>query len=222
MTRKPVAKLTIHDVAGLVICKEAELNTRITEQFSRQFSDPAVEELPAFAGRPSRLADPITADEVKGAIDKLNSSRASRHDDLPAELLKYTAGSLAHTSFTINRDSDAEVTRPTLSSDTVGYVPKHSVSASVDFLGIDLSRTFDTTHRDKLLYILHTFLGESELRINRFLLAAISLESCLSTGDCHEFTTTIGKPQGDSLSPVLLTDYLGRMENDTQARIASW
>ncbi|KAI0239937.1 hypothetical protein LSAT2_009336, partial [Lamellibrachia satsuma] len=77
MTRKPVAKLTIHDVVGRVICNAAELNTRVTEHFSRQFSDPAVEELPAFVGRPSRLADPITADEVKRAIGKLNSGRVS-------------------------------------------------------------------------------------------------------------------------------------------------
>ena len=68
MTRKPDAKLTIHDAAGRVICNAAELDARITEHFSRQFSDTSVEELPAFIGRPSRLADPITADVVKRAI----------------------------------------------------------------------------------------------------------------------------------------------------------
>lgn len=76
MTRKPAVKLTIHDDAGRVICNTAELNARVTEHFSRQFSDEAIEELPAFTGRPSRLADPITTKEVKRAIGKLNSGRA--------------------------------------------------------------------------------------------------------------------------------------------------
>ena len=79
---------------------------------------------------------------------------------------------------------------------------------SIEFLGIDLSRAFDTIRRDKLLDTLQTFLGESELRMIRFLLAATSLEPRLSTGDCHSFATSIGTPQGDSLSPVLFIVYL--------------
>ena len=39
----------------------------------------------------------------------------------------------------------------------------------------------------------------------RFLLAATSLEPRLSTGDCHAFASTVGTPQGDSLSPVLFS-----------------
>ena len=78
---------------------------------------------------------------------------------------------------------------------------RHRVT--VEFLGIDLSRAFDTIRRDKLLDTLQTFLGESELRMIRFLLADTSLQPRLSTGDCLAFATTIGTPQGDSLSPVL-------------------
>ena len=104
-TRKPVTRLTIHDATGRVICDAAELNMWVTEHFSRQFSDPAVEELSAFVGRPPRLADPITTDEVKRAIGKLNSGRASGHDDLPVELLKCTAGLLAHMIASIFSDA---------------------------------------------------------------------------------------------------------------------
>ena len=78
---------------------------------------------------------------------------------------------------------------------------------SIEYLGIDLSR-FDTIRRDKLLDILRTFLGESEMRMIRLLLADTSLEPRLSTGECHAFATYIGTPQGDSLSPVLFTVYL--------------
>ena len=71
-----------------------------------------------------------------------------------------------------------------------------------EFIGIDLSRAFDTIRRDKLLEVLQSFLDEHEIRMIRFLLAATSLEPRLSTGDCHAFASTIGTPKGDSLSPV--------------------
>ena len=79
---------------------------------------------------------------------------------------------------------------------------------TIEFLCIDLSRAFDTIRRDKLLEVLQSFLDEPKLRMTRFLLlAATSLEPRLSTGDCHAFASTIGTPQGDSLSPVLFTVY---------------
>ncbi len=78
---------------------------------------------------------------------------------------------------------------------------RHSIT--IEFLCIDLSRAFDTIRRDKLLEVLQSFLDEPELRMIRFLLAATSLEPRLSTGDCHAFASTIGTPEGDSLSPAL-------------------
>ena len=79
---------------------------------------------------------------------------------------------------------------------------------TIECLCIDLSRAFDTIRRDKLLDVLHSFIDEPELRMIRFLLAATSNEPRLSTGDSHAFASTIGTPQGDSLSPVLFTFYL--------------
>ena len=93
--RKQITNLTIHDDAGRVICNAAELNSRNTEHFGRQFSDPALKGLPTFVGRSSRF--PITEDEIKRAIGKFNDSRASGHDDIPTELMKCTAGLLACT-----------------------------------------------------------------------------------------------------------------------------
>ena len=90
---------------------------------------------------------------------------------------------------------------------------------SIKLLGIDLSRAFDTIRRDKLLDILQTFLGESEMRIIRLLLADTSLEPRLSTGECHAFATSIGTPQGDSLSPVLFTVYLEAALRDLRSRL---
>ena len=82
MTRKPVAKLTIHDNSGRTICNAAEINARVTEHFSSQFSDPSVDGLNAFTETLSRLTHRITPAEIKRAIGKLNSGRASGHDDM--------------------------------------------------------------------------------------------------------------------------------------------
>ena len=90
---------------------------------------------------------------------------------------------------------------------------------TIEFLCIDLSRAFDTIRRDKLLEVLQSFLDEPELRMIRFLLAATSLEPRLSTGDCHAFASTVGTPQGDSLSPVLFTVYLEAALRDLRSRL---
>ena len=91
MSRTPAGKVRIHDDAGRVICVAHELNERITDQFSRLFNDPAVTGLTVFTGEPTPLTDPITAAEVTRAINKLNSGRASGHDNIPADLLKTTS-----------------------------------------------------------------------------------------------------------------------------------
>ena len=72
----------------------------------------------------------------------------------------------------------------------------------IKFIGINLSRAFDTIRRNKQLYLLSTFIDESERQMILFLPADTSLELRLSTGECQAFVTTIGKPQGDTLSGV--------------------
>ena len=288
MTRKPVAKLTIHDNSGrtIILCNAAELNARVTEHFSSQFSDPSVDGLNAFPETLSRLTHRITPAEINQAIGKLNSGRASGHDDIPAELFKCSADLLAQPIDNIFNDALEHheplglgkgvliliqkpgkpkgpltsvrpivlltTLRKTLSLVVLSRIapkvddylsPSQSgfrrgrstadvlfgyrwLSAkaqrqrvSIEFLGIDLSRAFDTIRRDKLLDTLQTFLGESEMRMIRLLLADTSLEPRLSTGDCHAFATSIGTPQGDSLSPVLFTVYLEAALRDLRSRL---
>ena len=45
MTRRPATQLTFHDDAGRIISNSAEINTRVTDHFSRQFTDPTVDGL---------------------------------------------------------------------------------------------------------------------------------------------------------------------------------
>ena len=68
MTRKPLAKLTIHDNSGRTICNAAELNARVTEHFRSQFSDPSVDGLNAFPETLSRLTHRMTPAEINQAI----------------------------------------------------------------------------------------------------------------------------------------------------------
>ena len=42
-----------------------------------------------FIGIPKKLNKPITDEEVKKAIDKLNNNRVAGPDRIPAELIKY-------------------------------------------------------------------------------------------------------------------------------------
>ena len=235
MTRRPATQLTFHDDAGRIITNSAEFNTRVTEHFSRQFTDPAVDGLDAFTGEPSQLTRPIPPEEVTLSIGKLNPGRASGHDDIPAEFIKCSAELFSHTIANIFNDalqhhelldigkgvlilvqkpgkpsgplpsvrpivllfglrktqslivlsriapkvdeylssSQSGFRRERNTADVVfGYrwicakAQRHRVT--VEFLGIDLSRAFDTIRRDKLLDTLQTFLAESELRMIRF------------------------------------------------------
>ena len=242
--------------------------------------------LDAFTGEPSQLTRPITPEEVTLAIGKLNTGRASGHDDIPAEFLKCSAELLSHTIANIFNDALQHhelldigkgvlilvqkpgkptgpltslrpivllsVLRKTLSlivlsriapkvdeylsSSQSGFRRGRSTAdvvfgyrwlcakaqrqrVTVEFLGIDLSRAFDTIRRDKLLDTLQTFVDESELRMIQFVLADTSLQPRLSTGDCLAFTMTIGTPQGDSLSPVLFTVYLEAALRDLRSRL---
>ncbi|KAI8479584.1 hypothetical protein Bbelb_426750 [Branchiostoma belcheri] len=76
-------------------------------------------------------------------------------------------------------------------------------------MGIDMSRAFDTIKRSKVLDVLdQAGCNEDELRLVRLLLAGTKLQVRVGLTYSADFETTIGSPQGDSLSPVLFTCYL--------------
>jgi len=76
-------------------------------------------------------------------------------------------------------------------------------------MGIDMSRAFDTIKRSKILHVLQEAgCVNDDLRLVRLLLADTKLRVRIKTVHSAEFETSLGSPQGDSLSPVLFTCYL--------------
>ena len=76
-------------------------------------------------------------------------------------------------------------------------------------MGIDMSKAFETIRRTKVLEVLQQAnCNEDELRLVRLLLANTNLKVCVKKVYSDEFQTSIGSPQGESLSPVLFTCYL--------------
>ena len=72
-----------------------------------------------------------------------------------------------------------------------------------------MSAAFDTIDRATLLNILETIIEEDELRLVRFLLSNTYLNIRIGgTKEEKKFTSNIGTPQGDSLSPILFVVYL--------------
>ncbi|GFR74767.1 endonuclease-reverse transcriptase [Elysia marginata] len=72
-----------------------------------------------------------------------------------------------------------------------------------------MSAAFDTIDRTLLLKTLREIINEDELRIVHFLLSKTTLDVKINgTSTTQLFTTNVGTPQGDSLSPVLFIVYL--------------
>ena len=76
-------------------------------------------------------------------------------------------------------------------------------------MGIDMSHAFDTINREKILDALSLAGCETDdLRLAHIFLAGSNITVCMKSSWSAWFETTIGSPQGDSLSPLLFTCYL--------------
>ena len=72
-----------------------------------------------------------------------------------------------------------------------------------------MSAAFDTIDRAILLNIHETIIEEDELRLVRILISNTCLNIRIGgTKEEKKFTSNIGTPQGDNLSPILFVVYL--------------
>jgi len=75
-------------------------------------------------------------------------------------------------------------------------------------LGIDMSRAFDTIDRTRLMDVMRRIVKLDELVMIHHLLFNTAIQVRLGNSTSTSFVSTIGTPQGDSLSPVLFVCYL--------------
>ena len=83
-----------------------------------------------------------------------------------------------------------------------------------------MTAAFDTIDRQKLLDITERLVDEDENRLIRYLLSDTTME--LKTQDTNlteKFSTNIGTPQGDGLSPILFIIYLENALKDVRKEI---
>ena len=72
-----------------------------------------------------------------------------------------------------------------------------------------MSAAFDTINRHHLLDIVKSIVNEDEHRLLQFLLSGTVIDTRKNdTSTSKLFTSNVGTPQGDSLSPALFTIYL--------------
>jgi hypothetical protein len=75
---------------------------------------------------------------------------------------------------------------------------------------MDMSRAFDTVNRKVLLQDLRSILDPGELHMIKILIADVTLIVDVEGRRGEPFTTNVGTPQGDCLSPTLFTLYLAK------------
>ena len=82
---------------------------------------------------------------------------------------------------------------------------------NIKITGIDMSAAFDTIDRDIFLEVLKNIVEEDELRLIQTLLSNTHINTRINNADINApFTSNVGTPQDDGLSPVLFTIYLER------------
>jgi hypothetical protein len=83
----------------------------------------------------------------------------------------------------------------------------------IHIMGIDLSKAFDCIDRSILMQILeeNKIATEDELRLIQYLISETKLRVKIGKTYGEKFSTIIGTPQGDALSPLLFLIYLEKI-----------
>jgi exonuclease III len=88
----------------------------------------------------------------------------------------------------------------------IAYVQKYQTSFHL--MGIDLSKAFDCIDRTKLMNVVSSIVSEDNYRIIKYLMSETTLQARIRNKSGNSFSTSIGTPQGDGLSPLLFVVYL--------------
>ena len=87
-------------------------------------------------------------------------------------------------------------------------------------LGLDMSKAFDTINRLKLLEVMSAITNPDCTCLIHHLLHNTTITVKVASATAEPFESTIGTPQGDSLSPVLFICYLEAALQECRTRLA--
>ena len=85
-----------------------------------------------------------------------------------------------------------------------------STDYTAQILLMDMSKAFDTIHRDKVIADLQYILDPDELHLVKILIEDVQITIRINNIKGKPFITNVGTPQGDCLSPTLFTLYLAK------------
>ena len=86
---------------------------------------------------------------------------------------------------------------------------------------LDMSKAFDTVRRNTLMKDLTEILDHGELHIISLMIQQVKLQIKVNADMSDKFTTNIGVPQGDCMSPVMFTLYLAQDLKPERSNIKS-
>ena len=156
-----------------------------------------------LAGPPSNLRPIILLSTIRKilAICLLNRIGKKIDAQIPVEQAAYRAGrgTTEHT-FAFKLLAEKAITTP---------------NYHLHITLMDMSKAFDTVQRNTLLKDLRQILTPAELHIIKILIQDIKLKVRIGKETSDDFTTKMGVPQGDCLSPILFTLYLAKALKET-------
>ena len=183
----------------------------------------------AFFGEPRKLKKPITKEEVRKSINKLNNNRAPGKDGIQGELLKYGPETIDSYIANIINESFEKHEILDINAGEIIPLPKPGKPKGppknlrpITLLNT-IRKTLSTIVLERIRPYVEKYISHSQsgFRPNRSTadvawthkwLAAKTLQEKINitiTGiEEKKFTSNIGTPQGDSLSPILFVVYL--------------